>query len=549
MNIDGMQSPLVFLFGNIYVVSEEDDRLADVLLWTTAAGTVSTGRSICVVSASRAMQSIDQSGCADTVYEMLEGSSLSILEVAVRSENPDMQVLMSDVEYWSAGKRQLVIVDGAESICTVFDSAVVHAWRDWARRNNAAVLLLCRQRGVSGNDALMKLMPNASLFAGMARLKSRYGAAVWEIFHWFGPRGLIPFAAYPLHRNARGRLEVADVGNTNAEMPVDVAADEMHVVAQRSAFQPKETIVAGWRIVDGSADDVLAAVGNATAATIVLSYTPGADFQALVRCVFELRKHHGVRLKIVIREINARLRYSQETLAVRVGANLIVPAEISYSRFLSLTSMVQGQVFPHHLPATFEQAIRDAAPEQEQGYLPPAEFVQAVGNTLERSRMLHVQNALLRLPLAYGLLPLDALRYCNVKRAGDLCTADAGSVYLFLYACREADVDKTLERVFGLPVSELFTAEDRIFSYRTIHDAMADLEARHQLEHYPDHSTGLAVTDASAKAEGIVASAPAPEIDRKGPAVERYTAPAPAVRRPLLVKGSPVLTDVSTLKP
>lgn len=546
LSLDGLRSPLLLQHGNIYALSEEDDRLADVLLWTTVADAVSAGRSVCVISASRAARSIDQSGYADIVYGMLDGPGLTILEAA-SSGFPDMQSIVSDLEYWKAGIPQLIVVDGAESIFTAFDPATVEAWCTWARQHHVAVLLLYRQLGVNGNESLAKLRPCSSLFAGMARLKSRYGVPAWEIFHWFGPGGLIAPAAYPLRRNAQGRLEIVDA-ETASTAAAEIAPDEMHVIVQRSAFQPKETVVAGWHTVDGNVDDMLAAAGNATAATIVLSYTPGTDYHALVRCIFELRKRHGVLLKIVVREVNARLRYSQETLAVRVGANLIVPAEISYSRFLSLTSMVQGQVFPHHLPATFEQALRDVAPEQEQGYLPPAEFIQAVNNMLERSRMLHVQNALLRLPLAYGLLPLDALRYCNIKRAGDLCTADVGSVYLFLYACRETDVDKTLERVFGLPVGELFASEDRIFSYRTIHDAMSDLEARHQVEHYPDHSEGLAAVG-PVKAGQAAETAPVAETERKGPAVERYAAPKPAVRRPLLVKGPPTLTEVSAITP
>ena len=79
LSLGGMQSPLSFLCGNVYAVSEEDDRLADLLLWSTAAAVVSAGHSVCVISASSAAKSIDQSGCADIVHDMIRGQDLSVL--------------------------------------------------------------------------------------------------------------------------------------------------------------------------------------------------------------------------------------------------------------------------------------------------------------------------------------------------------------------------------------------------------------------------------------------------------------------------------------
>jgi len=165
----------------------------------------------------------------------------------------------------------------------------------------------------------------------------------------------------------------------------------------------------------------------------------------------------------------------------------------------------------------------------------------SIAATLQRSRALPVQSALLRLPLAYGLLPLDALRYCRIKRAGDLVTADDRSVFLFLYACRETDLDKTLERLFSLPLGELFSTEDRFLSPHTIRQAIDDLDIRHQQQAFPDLSAELA---AVTKAQKPHQQALPATTARQQPAVQRHNAPPPAARRPLPVKGTPALNDV-----
>lgn len=540
--LDGATS-LSLVGGNIYAVAEEDDKLADILLWSTAIDRVEAGGSACVVSAA-ASTSLAQSGYGARVRAIHAGKQLSILEFTAASDAAQgvqwVRQLVEDLQHLHAGRADLLVLDSAEQWMPEADAEALQVLRDWAAAHHAAVLLLFRLTGAGAKDGVAAMLPLAHHFGGMARLKHRYGAASVEIYHWFATDGLVAKTSWPLQVGAQERLEVpADL--TEHPAPAEPAADELLTFAQRSAFLAKESPLGSWHLVDGQ-DDIAAAVGSAVASTVILSFTPGADYFKLARCVFALRKQCGPRLKIVVREVNSRLRYSQETLLMRLGANLIVPAEISYARFLSMTSMVQGQIFPHRLPPSFEQALRQAMPDEDQGYLAPFEFVRAVATALERSRILHVQNVLLRMPLAYGLLPLDALRYCSIKRAGDLVSADGNSVYLFLYACRETDIDKTLERLFGLPVGELFSTEDRFLSPHTIRQAMADFDARNLQHPFPDLTAEMAGLAETKSAAPVEAAAP---TDKKGPAVQRFQAPPPAVRRPLLVKGTPTLTDVS----
>ena len=165
--------------------------------------------------------------------------------------------------------------------------------------------------------------------------------------------------------------------------------------------------------------------------------------------------------------------------------------EVSYARFLSMMEMLQSQVFSGSLPATFEAALEDGLPDPALGYLPPAAFTRAVSETLARSRTLAIDNVLVRLTLANGLTPLDAMRHCSLKRAGDLFTADRKTVLVFLFACREMDATQTLERIFALPISELFGSEHRYIANLAAQTAIEEFGQRAKDGRLPDLSEEL----------------------------------------------------------
>jgi cellulose biosynthesis protein BcsE len=564
--IANLPQPMILLHGNIYAIFSEDEQLADTLLWNTIhntfGNTSEARRAVCMFSTLDIAKWIARVDVNHIAANVVSSKQLSLFDIAPftveNASNEQMrhamqhgvphamqQALFKDMQYFKVEQKSLIVIDGAHLLFSSAQQETLRAWHAYAEQHDCTVLFHFRKEGITSDESLVALQSCACMFAGMARITSRYGVTTLEIFHWFSTTGLIAKQSFPLGFSDDGQIKVSKQSEQQA-VSVAPAADDVHTIALPNAFLAKEKIPESWQLFDGRAQDLLPHLQSAVAATVVLGFTPGMDFYQLAQCVFALRQQCGARLKIVVREVNTRLRYSQEALIARIGANLVVPAEIGYIRFLGLTSMVQGQVFAHSLPSTFEQAMKSALPDKEQGYLPPAEFSHAVADALECSRLLQIHNVLLRLPLAYGLQPLDALRYCQIKRPGDLCTSDHRNVYLFLYACRESDIDSVLERLFGLPVGELFNSEDRFLAAHSIRDAMLEFDKQHRMHAFPDFSAELIATATanSAETKAIPSAAPTLVSDRTGPAPERYLPPAPAVRRPLLVKTGPALTDI-----
>lgn len=106
---------------------------------------------------------------------------------------------------------------------------------------------------------------------------------------------------------------------------------------------------------------------------------------------------------------------------------------------------------------------------------------------------LAVQSILVRLPLAPGITALDALRACDIKRKGDICTAIPESIYVFLFACREGDVDLALDHIFTLPIDVLFEGQLRFPIPTTIEHGLNDLAHFLNTSAVPDYADELNV--------------------------------------------------------
>ncbi|MFP3409701.1 BcsE family c-di-GMP-binding protein, partial [Pseudomonas sp. SIMBA_065] len=64
---------------------------------------------------------------------------------------------------------------------------------------------------------------------------------------------------------------------------------------------------------------------QANAATVIFSLTRSEYINELAKMVHSLRRTRGNGLKIVVREMGASLRYSDERLLLACGVNAIVP--------------------------------------------------------------------------------------------------------------------------------------------------------------------------------------------------------------------------------
>jgi hypothetical protein len=256
---------------------------------------------------------------------------------------------------------------------------------------------------------------------------------------------------------------------------------------------------------------------------VLLPYTGPDDIAPLAEAVQGLRRDHPHALKIVLRELGGKMRYTHELALLRLGANAVVYHEVGFSRLLQTLAELRGQLYARPAGADVDGTLDAIAPDPVRGYRPVAAFCRSVQRMLERTSAVALDHCLVELPLLPHTAHLDALLACRIGRDGDIVTADARGLTLFLFGCREPDVGVTLQRLFRVPPSELFSHVAVSTSAAAMRSVLQALQRRAADE----------VTDYSAVLQAAQATRPptpsAAALQRAVPfhALPRFTESAP----------------------
>lgn len=372
--------------------------------------------------------------------------------------------LMRELADCGLRRRELLIVDvltpwlakltpGADPAPAVQQAAA--ALERWAELHpDAPVLGLAPVQ--HGTQALLPLWERSGIPA-LAQLQ-RHGEQVHlEVVRWpQSTGGTVQDLGFGLVERDDGGWQ-ADGAGVALQTHELVKAGDLHAVyTLPAALVGSDGYPAGWKVFDGMAELALAC-RYAVAATVLLPCTQRDELPLLVEAVRSLRRAHPHALKIAVREVGVSLRYNQELALKRAGANGVLYRADDFAQVQEALLAMRHQTFDRRLAGEDgDELLNDVAPDPVRGYLAPAAFCDAVEGMVKRTTPLGLSHCIVQLPLLPEVAHLDALAACHIGRDGDLVTADAQALWLFLFACRAPDVETTLKRLFSLPPSALF---------------------------------------------------------------------------------------------
>ena len=365
------------------------------------------------------------------------------------------------------------------------------AWKAWTANHHAPVLLIIEDiNGAHGLLPLLRILPE--LVPNLAVLDADCGGGLLTFERWVG-QDINVHRQFGLKLSARDKFLHSDGSERDAQEQVILhAPDQGRVIATAATVAEARGVPAEWVVVS-NLSDMEAACNNAVAATILLHADGDLEFEALSHFVHRMRLSHPRSLKIIVRETNDKLRYSNELVLLRLGVNLIVYKEIPFSRVLQVINEMSSQIFSRLVENDYLLAAQAAEPNRVAGYLSPSNFCREVAAMVKRSERIHLSHSLVRLPILSRVAQLDALQACKARRFGDIFTADQSSVYLFLFACREPDVNSTLDRLFSLPVTELFSSHIIEPTPELISEAIGQLRLDNESSPMSDYAAMLQV--------------------------------------------------------
>ncbi|MBN3793230.1 cellulose biosynthesis protein BcsE, partial [Burkholderia sp. Ac-20353] len=422
--------------------------------------------------------------------------------------------------------RSLYFVEGAERWFSWDDPVALaeegRAFADWCRMHRIAVVLLMHPDDAyaGADDALTDDPPLVrearrtrrsgfhSVCAGVAQLQRTHGELLWVVDFWRSGDTLAAGEVRPLRFAPNGRLSaIFDADAVAAPQQMKLASDEDRVVVSRAVVEREQWVPNDWEIVDDNAA-VVAACARAQAATAVLAFRTRAQLEALCADVHTLRRQCGGALKITIVERGEVLRHQFEMLVLSLGANSVVGRDLPFSRLQAAVRSLHGQLHARPVATDYRAALAAALGDTVLGYLPVGSFCLRIRAVLDRGAVLALPHTLAKMTLLPGVAHVDALRHCQPRRAGDVVTADAKHLYVFLFACEPADADEALKRIFNVPVE---TVSDRIvlLAHGSINAELNALKTENRRAPIADYSDLFAAMRPPADALAVRAAAQA----------------------------------------
>ncbi|MCA8195327.1 cellulose biosynthesis protein BcsE [Burkholderia vietnamiensis] len=448
-----------------------------------------------------------------------------------------------------------------------------YALADWCRIHRIALVLLLDPELARAGSAprtddppLVRDANRATrsgfhgICSGVAQLQRTHGELLWVVDFWRAGDTLAAGEVRPLRFAPDGRLAaIADGVPTETARAMKLASDEDRVVVSRAVLDAGGRVPAGWEVVDDNAA-VVAACAHAQAATAVLAFRAHAQLEGVCAAVHALRRQCGGALKIAVVERDVVLRQQFEMLVLSVGANCVVARDLPVSRMQAAVHALRGQLYARPVASDYRAALAAALGDAVLGYLPVGAFCERIRAVLDRGAVLALPHTLAKLALLPGVSHVDALRHCRPRRAGDIVTADAAHLYVFLFACEPADAEDALARIVDVPLD---TVSDRVvcLGQGSIDAELDALKAENRRAPIADYSDLFAAeqpagaaqpaaerTAASAASAAAADTAEAGEISRSIDAIDTIVAlealaatPAPddAAARPPVISAAP----------
>lgn len=270
-------------------------------------------------------------------------------------------------------------------------------------------------------------------------------------------QGIVTNADYDFDASQKTYTPIEDKAYLRHLSITDTINDNREILTLSSLLKENEIPPAQFRFFE-TPEEILEASLTNRKATIVFPCVSYEAIEGISRLAFQLRTSCGLELKIIVRELIQCISYFDERLLLDSGVNLIVPAEVSFSHFVSQTLAIQNQVYVGQLPEKYEDLLNLRPSYTYSGQSDITLFTQHVKSLISQQMSLRIDFALIRLNVLPSQDITECASLCKLRRDGDLLTIGDGVIYVFLSAIRANDIDDVLNGIFHLKVSELFSS-------------------------------------------------------------------------------------------
>ncbi|YCO02943.1 cellulose biosynthesis protein BcsE [Vibrio sp. VNB-15] len=364
----------------------------------------------------------------------------------------------------------LFIPDSILSHCSDKDVGTFLRTINELATKKSLIINLCIYGHLGTSVLKPKLLTNNQYLAGLATMSAldelRYS---YFVDFWSNTHGVKSEQEYILSFDDKGCLLATPYEKVQANDVTEDKADSERLYITKEALGDDTKVPKGMHLAQNN-QQLLAMLDSPRASTIVFNCSSQNEVQQLALDCYRLRTKAGRQLKLIIRETQQCLRYTDEKFLLRAGVNLISPVQVPQMRFMTQVEAIQGQMLTRSLPQSLEALLKYDVKFGSKGYLHNRDFNQYCIDVMASSGRSNVNFALVKLNLLPGMNSEECLRLCHIRRDGDVVTACNKALYVLFSAIRHNDIEVALSNIFEFPPRDLF------HSTRTF-DTHYDIEA------------------------------------------------------------------------
>lgn len=410
---------------------------------------------------------------------------------------------LHEFDYFQVPKGSFFLFDQASELFTINDQNMSQTqamdYSDWMKLSgNTAVFLFSSSENDKSANAIL------DYFSGVARITQNKTGLELLIDFWYSQDGAIAAKVFPVSLDKSGFIRI---GPSQSETEIQ----SQPITASTATTEPPpsdgncviylgpdfETFSAAihqpceWKQAQNLVNLVHLSK-DAIAATVVIAIDLNTELKQVAETIHYIRLSRGNRLKIVIRESGFSLRFLNELLLLRLGANLIIHQQVSQQRLPMLWELLAGQTYTRKIEEDFDLAFSSMLASNFQGYVELATFCNESLSMLARGENQDIPLTLIVATYHQQAYPPDILSQINTVRNGDIFSSDDSHCYLFMHACTEENLAGALSRITEDKLQLLFSETRHISNNRQIRETLQQLMQLQDIASTPDYAEQIA---------------------------------------------------------
>ncbi|GHB62474.1 hypothetical protein GCM10008107_09440 [Psychrosphaera saromensis] len=359
----------------------------------------------------------------------------------------------------------------------------------FASRQNLAIVLLFNE-GDKDSDVEQFLSHQRTDFYGIMKFSGGVEPSSLQIDIWYIDTGCVVNQNYRV-QNLNGQLALSISDNVDLAVSQFQQAD---VIVDQHYKELGPKLNKSWTIAKNH-DDLFRLIKENPSATVLMHALKSTSLKELAQQIYKLRQLAGQNLKVIILEVNINLRMTEQSILRCLGANLILPSKIHINTLTNIISSTANLVFVGDLTADFYSVYDEESMPTKLGYLTPNGFTNELQKLTASSVKYGISSTLVILEIPSGIAAMDTIKYAQFNRNGDIFTVVDNAIYVYLYGCRDADVDSTLTFILGAEPLLIFRSAQRYvksdaIKLQTIH--LSEYIQRNPVVDYLDRITEFA---------------------------------------------------------